>query len=176
MRRWHYLMIAVRNARGPLPRYGAALFVTLLAAWILGFSLVPGSDDSLANLLIIGAGAAAILCMIGEVHSALTLRHTYPPQVILPGCLCFLLSGWCLWREPAAGVLIRLALPLLLVAVAWFYNSWFSMISQRQRASRVRIGDRFPDFTLANSRGEWITLPSLLAAGPTLFVFYKGDW
>ncbi len=43
-----------------------------------------------------------------------------------------------------------------------------------QRA--VQVGDRAPDFTLANARGERVALSALLARGPVVLTFYRGGW
>jgi peroxiredoxin len=43
-----------------------------------------------------------------------------------------------------------------------------------QRA--VKAGDRAPDFTLANARGERVALSALLAKGPVVLTFYRGGW
>lgn len=43
-----------------------------------------------------------------------------------------------------------------------------------QRA--VQAGEAAPDFTLANARGEAVTLSGLLARGPVVLTFYRGGW
>jgi len=40
----------------------------------------------------------------------------------------------------------------------------------------VRVGDQAPDFTLANARGEQVTLSNLLTRGPVVLTFYRGGW
>lgn len=40
----------------------------------------------------------------------------------------------------------------------------------------VRAGDQAPDFTLANARGDQVTLSNLLARGPVVLTFYRGGW
>lgn len=38
------------------------------------------------------------------------------------------------------------------------------------------VGDAAPDFTLANATGGSVTLSSLLATGPVVLSFYRGEW
>ncbi len=39
-----------------------------------------------------------------------------------------------------------------------------------------KVGDRAPDFTLPNARGQQIGLAGLLAKGPAVVSFYRGRW
>lgn len=43
-------------------------------------------------------------------------------------------------------------------------------------ARALKIGDKAPDFTLPNVRGEVVTLSKLLAKGPAVIAFYRGAW
>jgi hypothetical protein len=90
--------------------------------------------------------------------------------------VCALLSTFCFWREPSGVLLFRLSLPLLLTGLLWFYTFYFSIFHGSQRVSKLRVGDRFPDFILPDSDGQPVTLASVLAQGPALLLFYKGDW
>jgi len=40
----------------------------------------------------------------------------------------------------------------------------------------LRIGDRAPDFTLPNQRGEMVKLSDRLSRGPVVLNFYRGVW
>ena len=40
----------------------------------------------------------------------------------------------------------------------------------------LKVGDKAPDFTLPNVRGEAVTLSHLLAKGPAVIAFYRGTW
>ena len=42
--------------------------------------------------------------------------------------------------------------------------------------SNLRVGDRFPDFALPDTEGRPVTRDSVVAGGPALLLFYKGDW
>lgn len=49
------------------------------------------------------------------------------------------------------------------------------------RAERItdqacRTGDRAPDFTLANHRGQFISTEALRQKGPLVLNFYRGSW
>ena len=43
-------------------------------------------------------------------------------------------------------------------------------------AKALKVGDKAPDFTLPNIRGEAVTLSNLLAKGPAVITFYRGSW
>jgi hypothetical protein len=43
-------------------------------------------------------------------------------------------------------------------------------------AAGLRIGERAPDFTLPNQRGEMTTLSERLSRGPVVLNFYRGVW
>lgn len=40
----------------------------------------------------------------------------------------------------------------------------------------VKVGDRAPDFSLRNTRGQEVTLRQLLSKGPVVLSFYRGRW
>ena len=43
-------------------------------------------------------------------------------------------------------------------------------------AAGLRIGERAPDFTLPNQRGERVSLSERLSQGPVVLSFYRGVW
>ena len=43
-------------------------------------------------------------------------------------------------------------------------------------AAGLRIGERAPDFTLPNQRGEMVRLSERLSRGPVVLNFYRGVW
>ena len=43
-------------------------------------------------------------------------------------------------------------------------------------AKAMKVGDKAPDFTLPNVRGEAVTLSKLLSKGPAVIAFYRGAW
>jgi hypothetical protein len=43
-------------------------------------------------------------------------------------------------------------------------------------AAGLRIGERAPDFTLPNQRGETVRLSERLSRGPVVLSFYRGVW
>ena len=40
----------------------------------------------------------------------------------------------------------------------------------------VKVGDKAPDFSLRNTRGQEITLADQLSKGPVVLGFYRGRW
>ena len=43
-------------------------------------------------------------------------------------------------------------------------------------ARALKVGDKAPDFTLPNVRGEAVTLSKLLSKGPAVIAYYRGAW
>ncbi len=43
-------------------------------------------------------------------------------------------------------------------------------------AAGLSIGERAPDFTLPNQRGEMVSLRDRLSRGPVVLNFYRGVW
>jgi hypothetical protein len=43
-------------------------------------------------------------------------------------------------------------------------------------ARAFKAGDRAPDFSLPNARGETVSLSATLARGPAVVAFYRGHW
>ena len=153
------------------------LFVpALLAGWAVAVVLLPGPEDPLVQWLSLLAAAAGLVASAGHFVDVLSLRRRYPPLIVAGGAACALLSGFCLWREPSGVLVVRLSLPLLLTGLLWFYTFYFSVFHGSQRASKLRVGDRFPDFALPDSTGRLVTRASVVAGGPALLLFYKGDW
>jgi len=50
------------------------------------------------------------------------------------------------------------------------------LVAAGTAARAVQQGERAPDFTLTNARGEQVTLSGLLARGPVVLAFYRGGW
>jgi hypothetical protein len=168
--RLRFLTIAVANA----PR-GKYVIPLLLTGWLAGVFVLPGPQDRSVNWASALAAAGLIAFVGGTFFDALSLRRRYPPLLLAGGGLFVLLGAFCLWREPGWPLLVRLSLPLLLVAAAGFYVISFSVLHGQERTSRLKVGDGFPDFALPDSGGRVVTLASALADGPVLLLFYKGD-
>jgi peroxiredoxin len=45
-----------------------------------------------------------------------------------------------------------------------------------QPASAIQVGDTIPEFALSDAVGNEVTSASLLAQGPLLITFYRGEW
>lgn len=43
-------------------------------------------------------------------------------------------------------------------------------------AAGLSVGERAPDFTLPNQRGEMVRLSDRLSGGPVVLNFYRGVW
>jgi len=45
-----------------------------------------------------------------------------------------------------------------------------------QSILKLKVGDKAPDFSLANATGEIVSLHKLLENGPVVLTFYRGSW
>jgi len=174
--RLRYLAVAFMSVRGRMAVYAFVLGPVVVIGWLTAAVLLPGPADPVVHYLSLLAAVAGFSAVAGLLHGALHLRYRYPPLVITGGGLCFLLSAFCLWREPSLELLIRLSLPILLAGMMWFYCFHLSMFGGAERNSRLSVGDPFPEFCLLDSRNQPVTRSTLLSGGPALLVFYKGDW
>lgn len=60
---------------------------------------------------------------------------------------------------------------------AAIFTTFIQQLGEEFRNRRqLRIGDFAPDFTLANTKGETITLSEQLKQGPVLIKFFRGYW
>jgi peroxiredoxin len=57
----------------------------------------------------------------------------------------------------------------ILKSVSDFQKSW-------NPASAVQVGQKFPDFKLKDATGNVVSSSDLLAKGPLLVTFYRGEW
>jgi hypothetical protein len=159
-----YLVVALRNApRHPLRR---GIILTLLLGWVVGVVLLPPPEDRLVLWLSRMAVACSLVACVGVFLDALNLRRKYPHLTLAGVTACLVLSGLCLVRQPSGALLFRLSVPLLLSGLLLFYVFYFSVLHGGQLVSKLRIGDRFPDFNLPNSAGRPETLAAILAQGP----------
>jgi hypothetical protein len=166
------MVIALRAA----PGWILLIIPVVLLGWVLAVVLLPGPQDPYVGSLSLLAAASGLVAFAGHFVDALSLRHRYPPVIVAGGAVCAVLSGFCLWRELSGPLLVRLGLPLLLTGLVWFYAFYFSVFHGSQRVSKLRVGDRFPDFALSDTEDRPVTLASVVAGGPALLLFYKGDW
>lgn len=63
--------------------------------------------------------------------------------------------------------------PLFVGWAMFMYHEKLSVYTVRGGA---KVGDKFPEFNLPDTSGTPQNLTSILAAGPTLFTAYRGDW
>lgn len=73
------------------------------------------------------------------------------------------------WLTGALTVIACLAMGFLL----WYVH--FGSLFPRSEL-KIKVGDRFPGFSLPNSKGEMVTPDDLIGQGSALYLFYRGDW
>ena len=121
---------------------------------------------------------ALVLLVIAAVVYRLTLKAGIYRRI--PYELYFLLGSSVLlalyaWRErpswlAGATIVVTLsALGLLL----WYVH--FGSLFPRSELN-IDVGDRFPGFSLPNSKQETITPDGLIGKSSALYLFYRGDW
>lgn len=126
------------------------------------------------------------------------VRHLIGPIVVLSGFLLYLASNVWLGRfrrlpfeflalcsagalyavvraftaHSAAATASALVSVALLGGISWM---WFSYSMYGERADRVRVGDRFPDFRLPASDGSLYAFAAE-DRKRRLLIFYRGSW
>jgi peroxiredoxin len=50
------------------------------------------------------------------------------------------------------------------------------LVEERATEITLKVGDSFPDFTLASAEGQFVSLQAMLARGPAVLSFYRGRW
>lgn len=174
--RFRSLAITFRNAPGRLHLVPLLVIPTVLTGWIVGVLILPEPDNWLTRCGSLLAAAGGLAALAGTYVDALSMRHKYPPLIVVGGSVCLLSSAFCLFTEPSWVLAFRLVLPLIFTGLVWFYTFYFSVFHGAQRVSRLKVGESFPAFALADSESRVQTLTSVLAEGPVLLLFYKGDW
>jgi len=61
-------------------------------------------------------------------------------------------------------------------AVATMHRAMEELANSGILDRTVKIGDRAPDFSLQNTRGETVRLSDLVSEGPVVLSFYRGKW
>lgn len=51
-----------------------------------------------------------------------------------------------------------------------------ALIASGQADKALKVGDKAPEFTLADANGTNVTLADMLATGPVVLTFYRGVW
>jgi hypothetical protein len=175
MKRLLHLTIAFRNFRGGMVIV-PFLFPALLAAWIVAVVFTAEPEEALVRVLCWLAVGSGFTALAGLMASAIHLRRKHPPLLLGGASACFVLAALCFWLDPSVGLAVRLSLPCFVSALLCYYVFSLSMLPKAMRVHRIGVGDRFPGFDLPNSANQQVTLASLLAEGPALLLFYKGDW
>ncbi|MEE8587459.1 MAG: hypothetical protein V3T83_21695 [Acidobacteriota bacterium] len=60
--------------------------------------------------------------------------------------------------------------------VAAFKRATQELIDSGKAGKALGEGDRAPHFRLTNTRGEMVDSQHLLAQGPLMVTFYRGEW
>jgi hypothetical protein len=96
--------------------------------------------------------------------------YPWPSYVLLALSVGFALRSPARWRRKGAVVALTSILFVFLVA----YTTYLSGLDRGQLA--VKIGDRFPDFTITTSLKEPFSPRDLRGKTAALYIFYRGDW
>ncbi len=83
---------------------------------------------------------------------------------------------YALIQEPSILNGAAVLVPTVLLGVA----AWYLNMSAAARFPRdelwLKVGDRFPHFSLPDSHGQAFDSPSLEGLSSALYLFYRGDW
>lgn len=121
---------------------------------------------------------ALVLLVVAAVIYRLTLkagiyrRIPYELYFLLGSSVVLALYAWKeqpSWLGGATVVVVFSALGLLL----WYVH--FGSLFPRSEL-HLKVGDRFPRFSLPNSKGETVAADGLIGKSSALYLFYRGDW
>ena len=132
----------------------------------------------IASLLIVAATVAVVFSNAGAEATLPfgfeQMIHARLPWLVLGGLV--LGSGLgvaALVRRRSAPRYAVLGVELALSAlIGW--SLFFSFLPPHPLA--VAVGDAFPDYALVDHEGTLRNSDAAGAEGPTLYVFYRGDW
>jgi hypothetical protein len=133
----------------------------------------------LSVLLVFGTAGLILFQMATQspvlVPGYEQLVHARIPWLLLtPLWLGGALGVAALWRGRTLlrGAVLALELPLVALA-SWYFLS-YSFLPPHELARDV--GDAFPEYALLDQDGARVTSQESRAAGPALYIFYRGDW
>jgi len=124
---------------------------------------------SLASLLLL---AASLVISWLTLKAGVYRRIPYEHYILLSGSIGV---GIYAWRQDPSWVTGGPIFIVVLVAgfLVWYVH-WGSVFPRSEL--RIRVGDRFPDFSLPDSDGKTITADDLGGKQSALYLFYRGDW
>ena len=128
--------------------------------------------DALRTLL------APLLALVGVaayfiVTTRLGVYQRVPWQSLALLGAAAVLGAVRLARAPGLGSGLAAAFSVAVLGLSLWYLFAYSMYGPREQ--RPGVGDRFPDFTLADSTGAQFQLGALRGRR-VLLLFYRGDW
>lgn len=132
------------------------------------------------SALLVFATAGVVLFQMSTQSPTLVpgyeqLVHARIPWLLLaPLWLGGALGLAALWRRRSIARIAVVALELPLVGLASWYFLSFSFLPPHELARGV--GDAFPAYALLDQDGAQVTSEESRAAGPALYIFYRGDW
>ena len=124
---------------------------------------------SLLALLLLIAGVATYRMTL---KAGVYRRIPYELYLLLGGSAGLGVYGWVQapsWPTGALAVIACLAIGFLL----WYVH--FGSLFPRSEL-KIKVGDRFPGFSLPNSKGDVVTPDDLIGQSSALYLFYRGDW
>ncbi len=165
------VLLALTNLRGSVLRQ-AIFLVAITLLWIGGLALLPGP---LQGLHLLAAAAGPALTLGGYLAGMLWPYWRINWIVRLGAAETAVATLWLWFVLPPLAALTLTWQPLTAAISMLLYHERGSFFGSLD-GGRPRTGERFPDFDLANSDGATANLAGCLAAGPVLFLFYRGDW
>jgi hypothetical protein len=124
---------------------------------------------SFVALLLFGASAIVYWRTLSAgVYRRIPIEH-----YVLMGA-SVVLGTLALLREPSWwAVAIFLIVFVSLLFMAWYVH--FGSIFRRGPIN-LKVGERFPEFTLSDSRGQIFSSRQTAGKQSVLYLFYRGDW
>ncbi len=129
----------------------------------------------IARVLALGSLAVTLAGSIGyfTLLRIPAIRNHWALHLAVLGS-SVLLAALAVGARPRLLPLGALAASLIVFGASAVFHLWLSRVPTR--GVKVAVGQRAPDFTLPDARGEAVTLSSFRGEKIVVLVFYRGYW
>lgn len=100
--------------------------------------------------------------------------RNHPELYFAAFAVATLIAGVASWQAARWPNFVALAISALLLVLGGYFN--FVLARVPATATKLRVGEPAPDFTLPDSTGAAVSLASFRDRTPVVLVFYRGYW
>jgi len=100
--------------------------------------------------------------------------RNHPELYFAAFAVATLIAGVASWQAARWPNFVALAISALLLVLGGYFN--FVLARVPATATKLRVGEPAPDFTLPDATGAAVSLASFHDRTPVVLVFYRGYW